>query len=157
MLNWFIYQTVMSKFLNLGNWNLRKYENFHKFRSFRKTTLFMRKNDSCRIHAGILKSLFSKLTGLERLACQKGQFSWVSRSNPPFELLSGLVKQEMTYGYFHVLCEQNWPKQHLNVYDTTKLLASQVSARSRLNVLAEDRSLQGCELWTNSGTGAAVT
>ena len=55
----------------------------------------MRNNDSCRIYAEIPKSLYFKLTGLERLACQKEQFTKVSRSNPFFELSSGLVKQEV--------------------------------------------------------------
>ena len=53
----------------------------------------MRKNDSCRIHAEILKSLSFKLTELERLACQKGQFTKLYRSNPFFELPSGIVKK----------------------------------------------------------------
>ena len=67
----------------------------------------MRNNDSCRIHAEIPKSLYFKLTSLERLACQKVQFMKVSRIVIPFELSSALVKLDVSYGYFHVVCEQN--------------------------------------------------
>ena len=51
----------------------------------------------------------------------------------------------MFQGNFHILWGQNWPNQHLNIYDTTKLLAWQVSAWSRMHNPAKDWSLQGCE------------